>query len=95
MARFAATVDLPTPPFAAGNGDHVLDAGNACRSGRGGLRRSLDIDEHARFRRSWNRTESGLPLVFDRLGNRRLIRGEGEQDFDVAAVDFDIFQQAE
>ena len=97
-ARLAATVDLPTPPFAARDGDDVLDSFNAGRSharrARPGRRR-MDIDQDLCLPDPGSAAQDCFRLRLDRLRNGRLVRGQRHLHGDRVAVDLDALHQTE
>ena len=81
-ARFAATVDLPTPPLPLAIGDHVLDAVDLRRADRraaAAAARAAPGYRSARSRSARRQCRAArLRLVLDRLRHRRVVRRQGQ-----------------
>ena len=86
------------PALAAGDRNHMFDPGDPCRADTGGAaarRRGLNIDPHLRFTHTSKIAQRDFRFVLDRLGNRRVVRGQHELHDDLAIMRLDTFDQAE
>src|SRR4030095_557676 len=107
-ARFAATVDLPTPPLPLAIAITCLipailvaptPAPASPRPPPPGpaapRRRGLNIDPHLRFTHTSEIAQRVFRFDLDRPGNRRAVRGQRQLHDDVALMRLDALDQAE
>ena len=94
-ARFAATVDFPTPPL-------PLAIAMMCRipsirvaPAPGPCRRRLDIDQHLGLPDSADSLKDSFCIRLDLLRDGRFVGSEDELDGDGSIIDLDPFDQAE